>query len=150
MAGTTAGVLLTELRQLTRGESLNGIADRLRLPAMKDPDTDLLESHQRAETHAARDHDLHSSARQVLDRSHATSLLMRDTGQDLGVLDFIVLHRDQRETVTVTKMLADCSFEAAGVQRGNRDDSFQFNVLPWLFWWRWATNSTKARTASHA
>ena len=112
MPAAAAGVPLTELREPPFAERTNGFCHGAGLAAVIDLDPHLLKPHEGPHAHAAGNEDLNAVLRQVIDRSHAAALLMRDIGQgaDFQHLAFGYFHQGVK--VTVAEMGPQRSLES--------------------------------------
>jgi len=89
-SATTTCEITRELLQISFQESIDSLSHRLNAAAEKDIDSHLVETHERPHAHPARNKDLYPVLSQVIDRGHASALLVRHVGQGSNILDLSV------------------------------------------------------------
>ena len=85
-------MFLLELHQFSIDNGLDGLTNGRDIPAEIDLDADLVEAHQRSEAHASCNELIDPFFGQILDRRHATALLMRNSGTDIHLTDLLVFN----------------------------------------------------------
>ena len=88
----TTSMFLLELHQLAIDDGLDGLTNGRDIPAEIDLDADLVEAHQRPEAHASGNELIDPFFGQILDRRHATALLMRHIGNDIHLTNLLVFN----------------------------------------------------------
>ena len=88
-----------ELLQVSFQESIDSLSYRLNATAVENIDSRLVETHERPHAHSACDKDSYAVLGQVIDRGHASALLVRYVRQGSDTLDFSV--RDFHEGIEI-------------------------------------------------
>jgi predicted N-formylglutamate amidohydrolase len=98
---TTAAAceIIRELLQASFQESIDSLSDRLDAAAVENIDSRLVKTHERPHAHSACDKYLYPVLCQVIDRGHASALLVRYVRQSSYILDLSV--RDFHEGVEI-------------------------------------------------
>ena len=107
-APTAAREISREWLQVSFQEGIDSISHGLNAAAVKNIDPHLVKTHERPHTHPTSDKDLYSILGEVIDRCHASPLLVRYVRQGSDILDLTVISdfHDSIE-IAVTKMSAE-------------------------------------------
>jgi hypothetical protein len=97
-------MFLLKLGQFAGQHSLNSLADRSGIAPEVDIDTDLVETHQRAQAHAAGNELVDTVAGQMLYWRHTASLLMGHIWQEADIQDLAVFHSYNGVQITVAEV----------------------------------------------
>ena len=89
-APAAASELAAELLKTSIQESIHSFSHGCCAAAVKDVDSHLIESHEGPHSHTTGDEDLHAILGQVIDRGHASALLMGNVGQSCNLLHLAV------------------------------------------------------------
>jgi hypothetical protein len=117
-AATATGVLLAELGQAAFDQGRYGIAHGPGGPAMVNVYSDLVKAHQRSKPHATGNQRLGPQTGQILDRCHATTLLVRHIGNHLDRGDLAIFQGDQGIQVTMSEMGPQCGLKPSRASTG--------------------------------
>jgi len=114
---TTTGMLLAKLRELLLNKGIHGFPNVGGIAAEIDGDPDLIETHQRAKSHAAGNEGLCALIGQILYGCHASPLFMRNIRDDVDGLDGLIFQGDQGVEVAMSEMGAQHGVQSAGMRR---------------------------------